>query len=190
MHSPSGSTPPIDDRIVHASLALINENGLSGVTMSQIAEAAGVARQTLYNRYGDIESIVAATIERHHRESIELLESTIGIAESPTDKLEQMVRHFAAMGAHSQHSLDLRGALAEELRVSLDAYQNVVEAHIMTIIEDGLKTGVFRSDLSPEIDSELVRSLLEGVSEIAKHSPDRAAEIATVGTRTIIAALA
>lgn len=174
---------------MHASLALINEHGLSGVTMSQIAESAGVARQTLYNRYGDIESIVAATIERHNRESTDLLETTIGIAESPTDKLEQMVRHFAAMGAHSQHSLDLHGALGEELRESLDAYQNVVEAHIRKIIEDGQKVGAFRGDLSLEFDSELVRSLLEGVSEIATHSPDRAAEISTVGTRTIIAAL-
>jgi AcrR family transcriptional regulator len=189
VHSPPDSTPPIDDRIVHASLTLINEHGLSGVTMSQIAETAGVARQTLYNRYGDIESIVAATIERHHRESIDLLGITIGIAESPTDKLEQMVRHFAAMGAHSQHSLELRGALAEELRASLDAYQNVVEGHIMTIIADGQETGAFRSNLSPEFDSKLLRSLLEGVSGIATHSPDQAAEIATAGTRTIISAL-
>lgn len=189
MHSPTDSTPPIDDRIVHASLTLINEHGLSGVTMSQIAESAGVARQTLYNRYGDIESIVAATIERHHRMSIDLLETTVGIAESPTDKLEQMVRHFAAMGAHSQHSLDLRGALGEELRASLDAYQRVVEEHIRTVIEDGQKTGAFRSDLSPEIDAELLRSLLEGVTGIAAHSPGRAAEISTVSTRTIIAAL-
>ncbi len=157
--------------------------------MSQIAEAAGVARQTLYNRYGDIESIVAATIERHHHESIDLLETTIGIAESPTDKLEQMVRHYAAMGAHSQHSLELRGALAEELRASLDVYQNVVEAHIRTIIEDGQEIGIFRLDLDLDVDTVLIRSLLEGVQDLAAETPDQAARIATTGTKTIVSAL-
>ena len=181
--------PSAEDRIIHASFALIGEYGLGGVTMSQIAEAAGVARQTLYNHYADIDSIVAATIKRHNKESIGLLEVSLQIADSPIDRLEQMVRHFASIGAHAHQSIDLRGALALELQAGLHEYQDAVESHISAIILDGQEAGDFRSDLTVEIDVVLVRSLLDGVHDLAASSPDRAAQIATTGTRTILAAL-
>ncbi len=187
--SSSNAAPPIDDRIIHAALALINEYGLGGVTMSQVADAAGVARQTLYNRYGTIDSIVATTIERHNQESLELLASAIAVAESPEDQVEQLVRHFASIGAHSHHSLDLLGALASELRVGLDAYRLAVEVHIRAIIDDGMQADNFRSDLSLDIDTGLVRSLLEGVQDLAALRPDQAAQISTTGTRTVLHAL-
>ena len=186
---PAGSTPSTDDRIIHASFTLISEYGLGGVTMSQVADAAGVARQTLYNHYADIDSIVASMIERHNRESIDLLEGSLRIAESPTDQLEQMVRHFASIGASSHHSIDLSDALAAELRNSLNEYQDLVEAHISTIIEEGQQTGDFRSDLSPALDAVLVRALLDGVHDLASRSPDQAAQISTAGTRMVLVAL-
>ena len=190
--SQSGRTdavPSTDDRIIHASVTLISEHGIGRVTMSQIADAAGVARQTLYNHYGDIDSIVATMIERHNRESIDLLEGSLRIAESPINKLEQMVRHFAFIGANSHHSIDLSDALAAELRASLSEYQDLVEVHISAIIEEGQRVGNFRTDLSPTIDAVLVRALLDGVHDLASRSPDRAAQIATAGTRTVLAAL-
>jgi AcrR family transcriptional regulator len=183
---PSSST---EDRIIHATFALISEHGLGNVTMSQIADAAGVARQTLYNHYQDIDTIVAATITLHNSESINLLEISLQIAESPIDRLEQMVRHFASIGAHAHQSADLRGALAVELQAGLDEYQDVVESHISAIIVEGQRTGDFRSDLSVEIDTVLVRSLLDGVQDLAANSPEQAAQIATTGTHTILAAL-
>lgn len=187
--SSSQATPPIDDRIVHAALALINEHGLGGVTMSQVADAAGVARQTLYNRYGDIDSIVATTIERHNQESLDLLASAITVAESPEDRVEQLVRHFASIGAHSHHSVDLLGALASELRAGLDAYRHAIEEHIRAIIDEGMRADNFRSDLSLDIDTGLIRSVLEGVRYLAARTPDQAAQISTTGTRTILRAL-
>lgn len=183
------TVPSTEDRIVHASLALIGEHGLGGVTMSQIADGAGVARQTLYNHYGDIDSIVATMIERHNRESIDLLETLLQVAESPVDKLEQMVRHSASVGAHAHHSIDLRDALAAELRSSLREYDILVEEHLSAIIEEGQQAGDFREDLSLSVDTVLVRALLDGIHYLAARLPDQAAQIATSGTRTILAAL-
>ncbi len=183
------AVPSTDDRIIHASVTLISEYGLGGVTMSQVADAAGVARQTLYNHYADIDTIVAAMIEQHNRESIDLLEGSLQIAESPIDKLEQMVRHFASIGANSHHAIDLSDALAAELRNSLGEYRDLVEEHISAIIEEGQHVGDFRADLFPSIDAVLVRALLDGVHDLASRSPDQAAQIATAGTRTVLAAL-
>jgi AcrR family transcriptional regulator len=186
---PVDPSPSAEDRIIHASFVLIGEHGLGSVTMSQIAEAAGVARQTLYNHFADIDSIVAATIKRHNNESIDRLEISLHVADSPVDRLTQMVRHFAAIGAHAHQSIDLRSALAVELQAGLDEYQDLVKSHISAIIVEGLETGDFRQDLSVEIDTLLVRSLLDGIHDLAASSPDQAAQIAAVGTRTVLAAL-
>ncbi len=185
---PDGSMTT-DDRIIHATLSLISEHGLGALAMSQVADVAGVARQTLYNHYGDIDSIVAAAIDRHNRESIDLLEAALRIAESPTDKIEQMVRHFVMVGSHAQHAFDFGNGLSADVRATLDTYQEAVEQHIRNILEDGRQSGDFRPDLTPEIDTILARSLLDGLYELAADTPEQASRIATTGTRTILAAL-
>ena len=144
---PGDSTLTTDDRIIHATLTLISERGFGGVTMSLVADAAGVARQTLYNHYGDVDSIVAAAIDRHNRESIDLLDAALQVAESPADRIEQMVRHFVMVGTHAHHAIDLGSGLSPDVRATLDSYNEAVEGHIRSILEDGQAIGVFRSDL-------------------------------------------
>ena len=186
---PGDSGLTTDDRIVHATLTLISERGFGGVTMSLVAEAAGVARQTLYNHYGDVDSIVAGAIDRHNQESIDLLNAALGVAESPTDKIEQMVRHFVMVGTHAHDAIELGSGLSPHVRATLDSYNEAVEGHVRSILEDGQAIGDFRSDLVPEIDTILTRSLLDGIAELAASTPDQAARIATAGTRTVLAAL-
>jgi AcrR family transcriptional regulator len=189
----SGDLPGVsmttDDRIIHATLTLISEYGLGAVTMSRVADAAGVARQTLYNHYGDTDSIVAAAIDQHNRESIDLLEAALQIAESPTDKIEQMVRHFVMVGSHAHHAFDFGSGLSADVRVRLHIYKDAIEQHIRDILENGRQGGDFRADLTREIDTILIRSLLDGVCELAADTPEQASRIATTGTRTILAAL-
>ncbi|MCL1593729.1 MAG: TetR/AcrR family transcriptional regulator [Actinomycetia bacterium] len=186
---PDDSALTTDDRIIHATLTLISEHGLGAVTMSRVADVADVARQTLYNHYGDIDSIVAAAIDRHNRESMDLLTAALQVAETPTEKIEQVVRHFVMVGAHTHDTMDFGSGLSPDVRASLDSYDEAVEGHIRSILEDGQESGEFRADLQREIDTVLTRSLLNGISELAGDAPDRAAQIATAGTRTILAAL-
>ena len=179
----------VNDRIVYATLTLISEQGLGAVTMSRVADAAGVARQTLYNHYDDIDNIVATAIDRHNRESIDLLGTALQMAESPTGKIEQMVRHFVMVGSHARHTFDFGTGLSADARVTFDTYNKAVEQHVRGILEDGRRSGDFRPDIIPEIDTVLMRALLEGLSELASDTPEQASRIVTTGTRTILAAL-
>ncbi len=185
---PDGSMTT-DDRIIHATLTLISEHGLGAVTMSRVADVAGVARQTLYNHYGDIDTIVAAAIDRHNRDSMDLLDAALQVAESPADKIEQIVRHFVMVGSHAHHAIGLGIGLSPDVRATLDSYTEAVEQHIRDILQDGRQSGDFRPDLTPEIDTILTRALLDGLYELAADTPDQASRIAATGTRTILAAL-
>ena len=50
--------------ILDTTVALAGEHGVTAVTMSQIAEATGIGRATLYKYFPDVESILAAWHER------------------------------------------------------------------------------------------------------------------------------
>jgi len=169
---------------------LIAEQGLGGVTMSGIAATAGVARQTLYNRYPDIDSIVAEAIGRHNRESIELLESSLRVVDLPEDKLEQLVRHVVSIGAHARHAHSFQHGLSADTRATLGAYDKLINRRIREVLEEGQRSGVFRADLVPDVDAVLIQHMLDGLLDLSARAPDEAAQTATTGTRTILAAVA
>jgi AcrR family transcriptional regulator len=54
-----------DAAILEAAARLFLERGYDAVSMDDIGGAAGLARQTVYNRFRDKEDVFAATIERH-----------------------------------------------------------------------------------------------------------------------------
>ena len=158
--------------------------------MSGVAESAGVARQTLYNHYPDVDSIVAEAISRHNRESIDLLEASIRVVDLPEEKLEQLVRHVVSIGAHAHHALGFQHGLSAEARATLGAYDEALDRHIREVLAEGQRTGVFRSDLTRDVDATLIRHVLNGLLELAAATPDQAAQLATTGTRTLLAAVA
>jgi AcrR family transcriptional regulator len=190
MTEPQSNEPATtNDRIINATIALIGRHGLGAVTMSQVADHAGVARQTLYNHYDDVDSIVAIAVDRHHNESIALLTSALSVAQTPYSKIEQMARHFAMVGAHAGHALDFGSGTSTEVRQALDKYRNTLGETIRNIIHEGQQTGDFRPDLAPETDAVLIRSMLDGIHELAASTPEQAAAIAVDGARTLLAAL-
>ena len=181
--------PSTSDRIVHATLTLIAGEGLGSVTMRRIAETAGVARQTLYNHYPDVDSIVVEAIERHNRESIAMLESAIAVVDHPSDRIEQLVRHVVAVGAHTHQIHGIERGLSAEARARLSGHENAIDRWVGQIMRNGQESGVFRPDLDPGVDVDLIRRMLDGLAEQAGRSPEAAAAIAEAGTRTILAAI-
>ncbi len=178
-----------DDRIIEAALSLITRDGLGAVSMMKIAETAGVARQTLYNHYPDVDSIVVEAIGRHNRESIQLLEASLRVVDKPEDKLEQLVRHMVSIGAHAHHASGIEHGLSASARETLGEYDAELDRRIRDILERGRGTGVFRQDLNLEIDAVLIRHILNGLTNQAARSPDKAAQLAATGARTVLAAV-
>jgi AcrR family transcriptional regulator len=168
---------------------LIAEEGLAAVTMMRVAEDAGIARQTLYNHYPDVDSIVAEAISRHNRESILLLESALSVVDRPDGKLEQLVRHVVAIGAHSHHAPGIEQGLSAAARATLRNFEDALVRRIREILVEGMQAGAFRSDLDPDVDAVLIRHMLEGLSEQSAVKPSNAAALATTAARTVLAAV-
>lgn len=176
------------ERIQHAAVVLISQQGLSGVTMSSLAKAAGVSRQTLYNNYPDVDSVVADAVDTHNQESLQHLDDSLALCSTPGDRLTQLVRHFAAIGAHG-HTGQWELGLSAAARKHLSTYEAAIHDRIGATVVAGVTNGEFRSDLDPETDTALVFALLKGVQDQASTKPENAAAVVATGTRTLRAAL-
>ena len=55
-------------RIVDAAQRLFAEQGVAGVTMEQVARAAGVGKGTVFHRFGDRAGLAMALLDHGERE--------------------------------------------------------------------------------------------------------------------------
>mgnify|MGYP001816797220 CR=1 FL=1 len=177
-------------RIIDAALTHVSNGGLRGVTMTDIARTAGIARQTLYNHYRDVDSIVADAIRRHDDAAGADLDAALAVVETPREKIEQLIRHIATMSTTDRHRLDLDGALAPQHQEMLTRFTKRLDDIIGEVLVEGRADGGFRGDLDVDIDTVLVRQLLAGLSSLASSRPADVAGVTRTATRTILAALA
>jgi AcrR family transcriptional regulator len=155
--STEGTVP---ERIAAATLELIAEQGLAGVGMSAVAERAGVARQTLYNHFPDIESIVTTVIEEHEEWGLAAISRLLEGQQGPASKLEQLIRHSVAMGAHRPELSSLENSLSARAQRELRAHRDRTEEIVKEVLAEGVAEGVFRSDLDLNLDASLIQALM------------------------------
>lgn len=63
----------VREAILHATVALVGEHGPRSVTMSQVAEKAGIGRATLYKYFPDVEAILLTWHEGQVNDHLEHL---------------------------------------------------------------------------------------------------------------------
>lgn len=184
---PAGSTT---ERIIAATLELATERGLSGLTMSAVAETANVARQTLYNHFPDVEAIVAAAVEAHQKESFDALRVFLATMDDASTRLEHVVRHVAASAAHHLPMPAVQHGLSAAVREGLFDHQRQLQSLIEAILTDGVAAGDFRPSLDVPRDAKLITHMLDAVTEQVGANPEAIGEIVGVATRTVRAAVA
>lgn len=173
-----------NDRIIAAALSLLIEQGVAGLTMSAIAAEAQVARQTLYNHYPDVETVIYAATNAHQRESIEHLTQVLSTIDSPSSRIEHLVRHAAALAAHGHPSV--RDGFSPQLTELLVGHDHEQRQLIAVALRDGISRREFRDDIDVEKDSLLVQRMIEAVGELVAASPDETAAIVVTAVRSVL----
>jgi AcrR family transcriptional regulator len=179
---------PARERIIDATLTLVGEHGLAGVTMVAVAKTAGVARATLYSHYPDIPSILADAATTHNHDAIDGLRQVLGVVSRPPQAIEQLVRYIASISSHG-HTLATLHSFPPELRDQLAAFDAELEHQIGSILSDGIAAGDFRTSLDTDATATLLRHALIGVSELVAATPERAAHLVDDAVTTLLAAI-
>ncbi|MGW0732007.1 TetR/AcrR family transcriptional regulator [Streptomyces sp. NPDC002851] len=139
----------VREATLDATAKLVAEYGLRGVTMSKIAEEAGIGRATLYKYFPDVESILAAWHERRIAEHLEQLAELRDGPGGPGERLEAVLETYAFIQQRRHgHGAELAAALHEGEHVA--RAQEHLTGFIRGLLEEGVAAGIIRNDVAPD----------------------------------------
>lgn len=137
----------VHDAIVETTATLIQEHGVTSVTMSQIAEETGIGRATLYKYFADVEAILVAWHKQHIEAHFEQLEQARDRATEASDRLEAVLEKFALI-SHEHHGTDLARLLHKGEHAA--HAERHLQGLVRDLIAEGSKRGALRDDVSPD----------------------------------------
>ena len=172
--------------ILEQTAALAMEHGLASVTMSQIAEAAGIGRATLYKYFPDVESILLAWHEQQITAHLGQLQQARDQAEGAAEQLRVVLEAFAliARNAHGHQGTDLGAFLHRDERVT--AAQDELRDLVSELISRGVEVGDTRTDMTPgELADYCLHALGAAGSMKSKAAVGRLVDVTIDGLRLV-----
>lgn len=158
----------VGDAILETAAALATQHGLRSVTMSQIAEGAGIGRATLYKYFSDVDAILVAWHERQVGGHLEHLLAVRDRADAAADRLQAVLETYALI-SHEHHDTELAALLHQGEHVAR-AHRHLSD-FIADLLAEGAREGRIRDDVGP---SELANYCLHALSA-ASSLPSKAA---------------
>lgn len=140
----------VREATLDATAALVAQHGLRSVTMSQIAEASGIGRATLYKYFPDVEAILHAWHERQIGGHLQQLAEARDHASEPGQRLQAVLEAYALI-SHESH-----GHRDSELGAFLHADGQVAQAEqqlrgmIQDLLTQAANAGNVRDDIAAD----------------------------------------
>jgi AcrR family transcriptional regulator len=157
--------PELHARIVEAARELFLEHGYSKVSATEIAQAIGISKKTLYREFETKEDILRAVILPKLKESAKQIDSILADRAMPfLDKLKAVM---SMIGFQHQRASPV---LVRDVFIHApDVWREIHEVKqarfrkFGTLIEEGIERGVFRSDVPAEV---ILRSYTAAVENL------------------------
>jgi AcrR family transcriptional regulator len=167
----------VRDAALDAMAALVAGHGLVALTMSQIAEQAGIGRATLYKYFPDAQAVLTAWHERQITAHLDQLTAAADPAAPAVVRLETVLQTYAHIQNHSARH---HGQLA----MLLHRGEHVEHAHqrlrdfVKNLIAEAARDGDIRDDVPADELAEYCLHALTAVGTIPH--PDAADRLVTV----------
>ncbi|WP_285620312.1 TetR/AcrR family transcriptional regulator [Actinoallomurus iriomotensis] len=170
----------VREAAVRAAAALVAEQGLASVTMSQIAKRAGIGRATLYKYFPDIESVLAAWHEEHIADHLRRL-TDVAEHTDPAERLRAVLRAFASI-THQRHDGDLAALLHRGEHVA-EAHRRL-HAFIGDLVAGAAAAGTVRDDVpAGELATYCLHALTAAGAMTSSAAVHRLVEVTLAGLR-------
>jgi AcrR family transcriptional regulator len=164
--------PPAERReqLIDAALAVILDQGYSGVSIEAIAREAGVTRPVVYDHFPNLGRLLHALVEREERISLEQLEQVVPEApgdREPIELLAEGVKQFLEAVAS-------RPATWRIILLPLEGTPQVVRDHVETNrartqerIAELVRWALTRPEIPDDLDVELTARAIRVLGEDA-----------------------
>jgi TetR/AcrR family transcriptional regulator, repressor for uid operon len=130
-HAQAATEPPgsTEDRILDATLAVLARTGRQ-LSMSDVAQTAGVSRMTLYRHHASKEALLLALARHEQRRFDEQLAGALAGVTDPAAQVDAVLR---AIGAHLDASA-ARGVVAAEPGFIIDRMRQSLPVQRASIV--------------------------------------------------------
>jgi AcrR family transcriptional regulator len=148
-------------------MELIGEHGLAHVSMSLLAERAGISRATLYHYFPDLDHVLLAWVELQVDRFVSQVEQLANAEPDPRARLALIIAQLTDYFASRDHRLGLEqlGSLAVAPATAKAVADRM--SPLMDLVADCLRTGqevgLFRTDLDAEVHAALILGLLGAI---------------------------
>lgn len=163
-------------------MQLIGERGLAHVSMSLLAERAGVSRATLYHNFSDLDHVLVAWVELQVDRFVSEVAQLAGDEPSPEGRLNLVISRLADYFGSRDHRLGLEQlgnlAMAPTTGRAVGERMGPLMDLVAGCLRAGQLEGVFRADLDPEVHAALILGLLGAIRPhliSGRYSPSEAA---------------
>lgn len=151
------------EHLIKVARKLFASEGISNITMNDIASAAGKSRRTVYTYFQSKEELLEASIE------MEVKKVSLAISKVATSKLQPDKKLIKLIFVRLQATRSIvrrNGCLhsdyifiVEHIRKSFDAKEIALFRHIIT---EGKQMGLFNTE-SPDLASRFLHFCLKGI---------------------------
>jgi AcrR family transcriptional regulator len=174
----------VREAILCAAGALVAEHGLRSVTMSQIAERAGIGRATLYKYFPDLEAVLLAWHERQITAHLAHLAEVRDHTGTPAEQLKAVLEAYALISHQSRghHANELAAFLHQDPTVT--RAQQHLHAMVSDLVTEGAKIADLRDDIPPgELASYCLHALKAASTLPSKAAVQRLVTVTLAGLR-------
>jgi len=110
----------VREAILHVTARLVAEQGPASVTMSQVADGAGIGRATLYKYFSDVEAILTAWHADQIAVHMRQLTAVANLTTDPASQLDALISDIETTLVNAGHvqviSLESQPQLMEQVR--------------------------------------------------------------------------
>ncbi|QSR26636.1 TetR family transcriptional regulator [Nocardioides aromaticivorans] len=158
----SNGTPTRREQLLAIAAELFAEKGFRNTTVRDIADAAGILSGSLYHHFDSKESMVDELLVPFQEELFGKYDEILASGDDARTKLERAVRvSFEAIDQHP-HEVAIFQNDADHLgtfeRFGYLADRNTQSRQVwVTLIEEGVRTGVLRPDLDVTLTYRFIR---------------------------------
>lgn len=135
-------------RLLEQALALFSERGFHGVSVREIAEAAGVRASSMYAHIESKEQVLFQLMAGGHEEhAARLRQALLGAGNDPIEQIRHLTRAHVRM--HAEHPLLARvcnrelHALNDENRARIETIRESSVQFFLDVMQRGRELGVF-----------------------------------------------
>lgn len=154
----------LKDKIMATALNAFMNNGIKAVKMDDIASALSISKRTLYEIYGDKESLLFACIKRRHQERVDYMREYSehhNVIEIVLEVYRRKVEEMKMVNYSFYQDIRLYPKVVEFMdQVHVNAH-----AQFLVFIQRGQTEGYFRKDVNYELISMMFDSIGEYVAK-------------------------